>query len=130
MVKARNKGLAMTASLGRLVLYTHDPDAMAAFYGRHFGYVAQQRDGDRIIELHPPGAGMTLLLHPAAKGQKAGQAQVKLVFDTPDVPAFVATARDQGLVFGTLHHGAGYAFANAKDPAGNSISVSSRAFAP
>lgn len=120
----------MTASLGRLVLYTHDPDAMAAFYGRHFGYVAQRRDGDRIVELRPPGAGMALLLHPAAKGQKVGQAQVKLVFDIRDVAAFVATARVQGLVFGSLHHGDGYSFANAKDPAGNSIAVSSRAFAP
>lgn len=119
----------MTATLGRLVLYTHNPDDLADFYARHFGYSARRRDNDRIVELRPPGAGVTLLLHPAAKGQKVGQVQVKLVFDVRDVAAFVILARTKGLFFGTLHQGNGYIFANAKDPAGNSISVSSRAFA-
>jgi predicted enzyme related to lactoylglutathione lyase len=55
---------------------------------------------------------------------------VKLVFDVEDVEAFCAQARARGLKFGALHKGDEYVFANAKDPSGNSISVSSRAFAP
>ena len=37
-------------------------------------------------------------------------------------------AAAQGLAFGAIHKGDGYAFANAKDPAGNPVSVSSRAY--
>ncbi len=54
---------------------------------------------------------------------------VKLVFDVEDVPAFCAEAAKNGLVFARPFKGDGYVFANAKDPAGNPISVSSRAFA-
>jgi hypothetical protein len=53
---------------------------------------------------------------------------VKLVFDVPDVASFVKNAAKNGLLFGPLHDGGGYNYANAKGPSGNSISVSSRAF--
>jgi predicted enzyme related to lactoylglutathione lyase len=115
-------------ALTRLVIYTHKTDAMVAFYSRHFAYTVQTDPADRIVELSPPGPGAILMLHPAAKGQKAGQAQVKLVFDVKDVPGFSARSAAQGLDFGALHQADGYVFANAKDPAGNSISISSRAF--
>lgn len=84
---------------------------------------------DPIVELRPQGAGARLLLHPAAKSQKAGQALVKLVFDVAEVEAFCAAARVKGLVFGPIHQAEGYVFSNAKDPSGNSVQVSSRAFA-
>ena len=116
----------MTASLGRLVLYTRQMPEMVAFYRDHFGYSERRREGDRITELVPPGDGAALLLHPAAKGQRAGQAQVKLVFDVEDVPAFMDKAAKDGLVFGPLHDGGGYLFANTKDPSGNSVQISSR----
>ncbi len=119
----------MTAPLGRLVLYTRTADETAAFYCRHFGYQTVRHPGDRIVELRPPGAGAALLLHPASKGQRAGQSLVKLVFDVADVPAFCAEAEARGLAFGPVHRADGYAFANAKDPSGNSVQVSSRAFA-
>lgn len=114
--------------LGRLVVYTHRTDEMAAFYARHFGFAVIRVEGDRIVELQPRGCGMTILLHPAAARQKEGQALVKLVFDVEDVPAFCEVARENGLTFGKFHQAAGYCFANAKDPAGNSVQVSSRAF--
>jgi predicted enzyme related to lactoylglutathione lyase len=118
----------MTALLTRLVLYTHDIAAVSQFYQLHFGYAEQPNPTDRIVELTPPGPGVILMLHPAAKGQKAGQAAVKLVFDVVDVAGFCADAAARGLDFGPLHQVDGYVFANAKDPSGNSISVSSRAF--
>ena len=120
----------MLPRLGRIILYTRKTDEMVAFYTTHFGYTALTRPGDRIIELTPPDpGGIALLLHPLGKAQKAGQVLVKLVFDMPDVPAFCAAAAERGLTFGTVHAADGYHFANAKDPAGNPVQVSSRAFA-
>ena len=119
----------MTPSLGRLVLYTKKVPEMVAFYRDHFGYAEYTREGDRITELAPPGpGGVALLLHPAAKSQRVGQAQVKLVFDVPDVRAFAHAAEKSGLIFGPIHDGGGYDFANSKDPSGNSVQISSRAF--
>jgi len=68
------------------------------------------------------------MLHPMSDGRKEGQTLVKLVFDVPDVAAFCSSAAARGLVFGSIHHAEGYSFANVKDPAKNSVSVSSRAF--
>jgi len=118
----------MHAVLGRLVIYTKDTDAMVAFYTQHFGYSVRQLEGDRIVELVPAGAGAALMLHPAGQRQKMGQPLVKLVFDVEDVPAFCAQSAKAGLVFARIHKADGYVFANAKDPSGNSVSVSSRAF--
>ena len=68
------------------------------------------------------------MLHPLGRGRKGGQSVVKLVFDVPDVEGFCARAAERGLAFGAMHKADGYVFANARDPAGNSISVSSRAY--
>lgn len=118
----------MAAPLGRLVMYTKRIDDMVAFYAKHFGYSERRIEGDRIVELVPPGAGATLMLHPASKARKEGQTLVKLVFDVADVPGFCEAAKANGLIFGSIHQADGYCFANAKDPAKNSIQVSSRAF--
>ena len=118
----------MKTALGRLVVYTRRIDEMAEFYSRFFGFSVVRLENDRIVELSPKNGGMTILLHPAAAKQKEGQVLVKLVFDVEDVPAFCKAAEANGLVFGKIHEAAGYSFANAKDPAKNSIQVSSRAF--
>lgn len=114
--------------LGRIVLYVRDVEAVVSFYETYFGYVARRDDGDRIIELVSTDSGANLMIHPAGKGQKMGQVLVKLVFDVRDVESFCAECGAKGLAFGPIHQADGYCFANAKDPAGNAISVSSRAF--
>jgi predicted enzyme related to lactoylglutathione lyase len=114
--------------LGRLVLYGRDVEKTVAFYEKHFDFRALRLEGDRIIELVASDGGANLMIHAAAKSQKMGQVLVKLVFDVADVEAFCARCAGQGLQFGPLHHADGYVFANAKDPCGNPISVSSRAF--
>jgi len=116
--------------LGRLVLYARDVEATIGFYEKHFGYKAVRLDGDRIIELIARHGGANLMIHPAGKAQKMGQVVVKLVFDVRDVEAFCIESQAKGLEFGSIHQADGYQFANAKDPSGNSISVSSRAFRP
>jgi predicted enzyme related to lactoylglutathione lyase len=114
--------------LGRIVLYVRDVEATLAFYERHFGYARSQDEGDRIVELVSQDGGANLMIHPAGKAQKMGQVLVKLVFDVEDVEAFCAGAAANGLAFGPVHRADGYCYANAKDPSGNAISVSSRAF--
>ncbi|SOC42666.1 glyoxalase/bleomycin resistance protein/dioxygenase superfamily protein [Rhizobium subbaraonis] len=113
--------------LGRILLYVRDIEETAQFYQRFFGYEVSRRDDDRIVELLGDG-GANIMLHPAARGQRLGQSTVKLVFDVEDVDAFCRDSAAAGLQFGPVHRAEGYAFANAKDPSGTPIQVSSRAF--
>ena len=119
----------MSMSLSRLVLYARDVEETVRFYQVHFGFGVLRLPGDRIVELVAGAAGgANLMVHPAAKGVKAGQVTVKLVFDVEDVAGFCEASARKGLVFGKVHPADGYAYANEKDPCGNNISVSSRAF--
>ena len=119
----------MPPAIHRIIIYTKRMQEMAEFYAQFFGYEAITRDGDRIVELRPCTDGLTILLHPAGKGQKEGQSLVKLVFDVEDVGACRDDLSRQGLQVGPIHEADGYQFANAKDPSNNAISISSRAFA-
>ena len=112
---------------GRLILYTRRTEEMVAFYTAHFGYRAIVDPADRIVELNPDAGGTVLLLHPLAKGRKEGQTLIKLVFDVADVAAVRARLIAAGVEVGPVHEVPGYAFANLKDPAGNPLSISSRA---
>ena len=112
----------------RIILYVHDMPKVAAFYEWHFGFVRIDVGDDDLIYLHSPAQGCGLALLQAAKSQKAGQVLVKLVFQVNDVEAFKQASAKNGLIFGATHIGPGYAFANAKDPAKNSIQISSRKF--
>jgi hypothetical protein len=68
------------------------------------------------------------MVHAAAKGVRTGQVTVKLVFDVEDVSGFCERSAGNGLMFSVEHPADGYSYANAKDPCGNTIQVSSRAF--
>ena len=118
----------MRARLGRVTLYARDVEATVAFYEKHFGFSVLRLPGDRIVELVAPDGGANIMVHPAAKGVRTGQVTVKLGFDVEDVAAFCAERAREGLVFGAEHRADGYSYANAKDPCGNNISVTSRAF--
>ncbi len=118
----------MTAQLGRIIIYTKKIEEVAEFYCKYFGFETLRLDDDRIVELVAQGTGSNILLHPLASGRKDGQTLVKLVFDVEDVEEFCSLSEKRGLKFGSIHRADGYSFANAKDPAKNSISVSSRAF--
>jgi predicted enzyme related to lactoylglutathione lyase len=109
----------------RVILYVRNIPKVAAFYQRFFGMTPLPGATQGWLELASPSGGCTIALHQAAKTQKAGAA-IKVVFAVEDVPAFVKRCEQQGLKFGVIHRPEGFAFANAKDPAGNSISVSSR----
>ncbi len=119
----------MRPSLSRILLYVKDVQITCAFYTRHFGFECKLQSDDRIAELISPHGGAILMVHKAAKSVKTGQVTVKLVFDIEDIEAFKAQCAQQGLEFASSHRADGYSFANAKDPDGNSISISSRSFA-
>jgi predicted enzyme related to lactoylglutathione lyase len=118
----------MPPALNRLILYARDVEATIAFYERHFGFEALRLPGDRIVELVSQSGGANIMVHAAAKGVKTGQVTVKLVFDVEDVSDFCERRARDGLRFGAEHPANGYSYANAKDPCGNNIQVTSRAF--
>lgn len=116
------------AALTRVMLYAKNVEKLIHFYESHFCYTAQCEEGDRVIELAAINGGANLMIHPASKAMKEGQNCVKLVFDVEDVAQAVKRYAATGLKFGVIHQADGYQFANAKDPAKNSIQISSRAF--
>ena len=117
----------MSAPSTRVMLYANDPAKTCAFYERHFGFIASAED-QGVVELHHPRGGLILLVHRAAKSLKGNQARVKLVFDVENLQAFRSRALTHALEFGPIHDAQGYGFANSKDPDGNGVSISSRAF--
>ncbi|MBX3378932.1 MAG: VOC family protein [Phycisphaeraceae bacterium] len=108
----------------RVVLYVKDIEAVARFYERHFRLRRIASDERGWLELSG-GSGCTIALHQAARSQRSGAA-IKIVFGIRNVASFKAKSAIAGLKFGPIHRANGIAFANAKDPAGNSISVSNR----
>ena len=115
----------MSLTISRVILYVRDMPKVAAFYERHFGLRALAGEKKDWLELSSESGGCTIALHQAAILQKSGAA-MKLVFAVRDVRDFVEKRKAAGMKFGEIHEVDGFAFANAKDPAGNSIQVSSR----
>jgi predicted enzyme related to lactoylglutathione lyase len=117
----------MLPAIVGIVLYVKDIPKVAAFYQEHFGFTALPGTTIGWLQLISPTGGCSLGLHQAAKSQKSGAA-MKMVFAVPDLPKFITERAKYGLKFGVIHQAPGYEFANAKDPAGNSISISNRTF--
>lgn len=118
----------MSAQINRILLYAKNVEKTVAFYELHFGFQAQRDNDNRIVELTNLQGGASIMVHAAGTAQKQGQSAVKLVFDVEDVEGFRRICAIKGLKFGALHQADGYVFANARDPGGNPISISSRAF--
>jgi predicted enzyme related to lactoylglutathione lyase len=117
-----------SAAISRVILYVKDIQKVAAFYRTFFEMNPIDSDEPGWLELESPSGGCRIALHQASKAQKSGAA-VKLVFGVQNVQAFKDAAAERGLHFGAVHvvrQAPGHEFANAKDPAGNSISISSR----
>lgn len=117
----------MAVPIAAVILYVKDIPKVASFYQRHFGMkpLPSKLKGWLVMEGAP--GSCSIALHQAAVSQKSGAA-MKIVFGVADVFEFVEEREKDGLKFGPVHETGQYEFANAKDPAGNSISVSSRGF--
>ena len=111
--------------VSRIILYVKDIPKVAAFYQQFFGMRPLPGAEEGWVELGSGSGGCTVALHKASVAQKSGAA-MKLVFGVADVRGFKAEKEKQGLRFGVVHSFGGIEFANAKDPAGNSIQISNR----
>jgi predicted enzyme related to lactoylglutathione lyase len=120
--------MSPSPAISRILLYVRDPQRIAAFYTRYFGFVQKPPVHDDLVEIVSAPGNFSLLLHQASKGHRVGQSAIKIVFDVDDIEAFKATAARKGLKFGITYKGDGYEFANARDPAKNPIQISRRAF--
>jgi len=121
----RTTGEPAGPPIARIILYVKDIPAVAAFYQRHFGMKPLNPGEPGWLELESRSGGCTIALHQAAASQKSGAA-IKIVFAVSNVRQFVQEREAEGLKFGPVHTPGDFEFANAKDPAGNSISISSR----
>jgi predicted enzyme related to lactoylglutathione lyase len=120
-----NISAASSPQVARVILYVKQIEKVAAFYQGCFGMLPRPGGTDKWLELACPAGGCAVALHRASVGQKSGAA-IKLVFGVEDVRAFVSAAKVAGFEFGVIHEAEGFEFSNAKDPAGNSVQVSSR----
>ncbi|MGC2491971.1 VOC family protein [Candidatus Binatus sp.] len=115
----------MAIPISRVILYVRDIPSVAGFYQQHFGMKPLPGQTDGWLELSSGPGGCNIALHQAASTQKSGAA-IKIVFGVADVRRFKKEREDAGLKFGPIHEPADFEFANAKDPAGNSIQISNR----
>jgi len=111
--------------ISRVIFYVRDIPTVATFYQTHFGFKPLPATEPGWLELAAPGGGSSIALHQASTAQKRGS-EIKIVFGVKDVRGFKADCEANGLRFGVVHDVNGFQFSNAKDPAGNSISISSR----
>jgi predicted enzyme related to lactoylglutathione lyase len=115
----------MAIPIVRIILYVKDIPKVAEFYQRHFGMTPLPSSEKGWLEMTSDSGGCTIALHQASTGQKSGAA-MKLVFGIADIATFRSEKETDGLKFGPIHKFDNFEFANAKDPAGNSIQISSR----
>ena len=115
----------MPIPIVRVILYVKDIPKVAAFYQLHFAMKPLPSKEKGWLEMTSETGGCNIALHQAAKTQKSGAA-MKIVFGVADVCKFKKEREAAGLKFGPIHETGNFEFANTKDPAGNSIQISSR----
>lgn len=115
----------MAIPIVRVILYVKDIPKVADFYQRHFAMKPLPSEEEGWLELSSISNGCNLALHQAAATQKSGAA-MKIVFGVADVRRFKKEKEKNGLKFGPIHEAENFEFANAKDPAGNLVQISSR----
>lgn len=115
----------MAIPISRVILYVKDVAGISTFYQQHFGMKALPGNEEGWVELTSGADACNIALHKAASSQKSGTA-MKIVFGVPNVGKFKAEREADGLRFGPIHAPGKFEFCNAKDPAGNSIQISSR----
>ena len=111
--------------IAQIILYVRDIEKVAAFYQQHFGLKRLPGAEDGWLEIGSPDGTCAIALHQAAASQKRAS-EIKIVFGVEDVRKFKAEREAAGLKFGVVHTSRSHEFCNARDPAGNSIQVSTR----
>lgn len=77
-----------------------DQDRAIEFYAENLGFEKRADvpfgDGDRWVEVAPPGAATTIALVPPREGESAG-IETRVAFDSTDIEADHATLRERGV---------------------------------
>jgi predicted enzyme related to lactoylglutathione lyase len=119
------RDLPMTTPISRIILFVQDVARVASFYERHFGLQRLESSEDGWLELS--AGSCNLALHRATTpSRERGRSPAKIVFAVKDVHGARERFAANGLKFGKVHEVNGFAFANARDPEGNPIQISSR----
>ena len=115
----------MTYQISRIILFVADVPGVAAFYQRHFGLEPLGADEEGWLELRAGGCNLALHHGKLPPGTRS-RSPAKIVFAVDDVHAAVKQFGAGGLKFGKVHEWNGIRFADARDPEGNPIQISSR----
>ena len=115
----------MTFPISRIILFVADVPKVAAFYQRHFGLEPLGPAEEGWLELRAGGCNLAFH-HGKLTPGKRSKSPAKIVFAVTDVREAVDHFAASGLKFGKIHEWNGISFADAKDPEGNSIQISSR----
>ena len=115
----------MKARISRIILFVRDVERVAAFYKKHFDLLPLDRNEDGWLELAADGCNLALHRATTASRER-GRSPAKIVFAFADVHTAKKQFAAAGLKFGKVHEVDGFAFANARDPEGNPIQISSR----
>ena len=111
----------MTLKLRRIILFTRNMKAMAAFYGDSLGLpLVTDEDGFKEFD----GGGCRIALHNGPS--KIGGRPPKLVFYSDNVAATREALMARGLKLGKVLAQAALVRCEGKDPDGNPLQISNR----
>ena len=87
--------------IGRVIIPVSDQDRSLEFYTGTLGFEVRADiafgEGDRWLEVGPPGTGAALALMPPRPGNPVGKDQSCVVFTTDDLDADHAALKDRGV---------------------------------
>ena len=111
----------MALELRRIIVFTGDMAAMAAFYGEVLGLpLAGEETGWKSFAAGP----VEIALHQGSA--MLGRRPPKLAFYAEDVPALRETLTARGARMGRLLRSGDLTFCDGKDPDGNPFQISNR----
>jgi catechol 2,3-dioxygenase-like lactoylglutathione lyase family enzyme len=87
--------------LGRVIIPVSDQDKALEFYTEKLGFEVRADvpfgDGDRWLEVAPPGSAAAIAIMPPYPGKTPQNEQTCVVFTTNDLDADHATLKDRGV---------------------------------
>ena len=111
----------MRLELRRVIIFTEEPEKMAAFYSKVLGLA---QTGEEAGWVTFDAGAMQIALHRG--GSMIGRRPPKLVFFAQDVAAVREELVTRGARMGRLLSSGELAFCDGKDPDGNPFQVSNR----
>jgi catechol 2,3-dioxygenase-like lactoylglutathione lyase family enzyme len=115
----------MNFSLQRVILFTKNVEACAAFYRDTFGLTELPSEYERTEWIELEGGGCKLAFH-KARGKDSGAGPHKLVFFAEDVTAARNELTARGIALGPVKTFGTLSLCDGRDPDGNAFQLSNR----